>query len=92
MESRAPLPPFTLETAIQKVRLAEDGWHPPNHAEFPVGRADDHPGLTELVLKGDDTATTGQGIGHVDVGRRLNRTGQSGAIEPEFRAVVVQSP
>lgn len=24
---RAPLPPFTLETAIQKVRLAEDGWN-----------------------------------------------------------------
>ncbi|HKM58746.1 MAG TPA: nuclear transport factor 2 family protein [Chthoniobacterales bacterium] len=25
--SRPPLPPFTLETAIQKVRLAEDGWN-----------------------------------------------------------------
>jgi nuclear transport factor 2 (NTF2) superfamily protein len=24
-ESRPPLPPFTLETAIQKVRAAEDG-------------------------------------------------------------------
>jgi len=24
---RPPLPPFTLETAIQKVRLAEDGWN-----------------------------------------------------------------
>lgn len=23
----APLPPFTLETALQKVRLAEDGWN-----------------------------------------------------------------
>lgn len=25
--SRPPLPPFTLETAIQKVRLAEDAWN-----------------------------------------------------------------
>ena len=27
MESRPPLPPFTLETAAQKVRLAEDAWN-----------------------------------------------------------------
>ncbi len=27
METRPPLPPFTKETAIQKVRLAEDGWN-----------------------------------------------------------------
>ncbi|MBB5345116.1 DUF1348 family protein [Tunturiibacter empetritectus] len=27
MTSRPPLPPFTQETAIQKVRLAEDGWN-----------------------------------------------------------------
>ena len=27
VESRPPLPPFTLETAIQKVRAAEDGWN-----------------------------------------------------------------
>ena len=26
-ESRPPLPPFTLESAIQKVRAAEDGWN-----------------------------------------------------------------
>ena len=25
--NRPPLPPFTLETATQKVRLAEDGWN-----------------------------------------------------------------
>jgi uncharacterized protein len=25
--SRPPLPPFTYETAVQKVRLAEDGWN-----------------------------------------------------------------
>jgi nuclear transport factor 2 (NTF2) superfamily protein len=26
-ESRPPFPPFTLETAAQKVRAAEDGWN-----------------------------------------------------------------
>ena len=52
---RPPLPPFTRETAIKKVRLAEDGWNSKdpvrvslaytedsrwrNRAEFPVGRA-----------------------------------------------------
>ncbi len=54
-ESRPPLPPFTPETARQKVRLAEDAWNTRdpevvvrvytddtrwrNRAEFPVGRA-----------------------------------------------------
>jgi nuclear transport factor 2 (NTF2) superfamily protein len=54
--SRPPLPPFTEETAIQKVRAAEDGWNSRdaakvalaytpdcrwrNRAEFPVGRAE----------------------------------------------------
>src|ERR1700687_401529 len=28
--TRPPLPPFTRETAIQKVRLAEDGWNSRN--------------------------------------------------------------
>jgi uncharacterized protein len=55
MESRPPLPPFTRESAAQKVRLAEDGWNSRdparvalaysedtrwrNRAEFLVGRA-----------------------------------------------------
>lgn len=29
-EYRPPLPPFTLDTAIQKVRAAEDGWNTRN--------------------------------------------------------------
>ena len=53
-ETRPPLPPFTRDTAIQKVRMAEDGWNSRdpqrvalayttdtqwrNRAEFPVGR------------------------------------------------------
>ncbi len=52
---RPPLPPFTRETAIQKVRLAEDAWNSRdpkrvalaytadsrwrNRSEFPIGRA-----------------------------------------------------
>jgi len=54
--SRPPLPPFSRESAIEKVRLAEDGWnsrdparvalaytedtHWRNRAEFPRGRAE----------------------------------------------------
>lgn len=54
MEARPPLPPFTRETATQKVRLAEDAWNTReparivlayspetrwrNRTEFPVGR------------------------------------------------------
>jgi nuclear transport factor 2 (NTF2) superfamily protein len=30
IEARPPLPPFTLETAIQKVRAAEDAWNSRN--------------------------------------------------------------
>lgn len=55
-ESRPPFPPFTRETAIQKIRMAEDGWNSRdpqrvslvytpnsqwrNRAEFPKGRAE----------------------------------------------------
>ena len=55
MTDRPPLPPFTRETAVQKVRMAEDGWNScdpervslaytedsqwRNRAEFPRGRA-----------------------------------------------------
>jgi uncharacterized protein len=54
METKPPLPPFTEESAVQKVRLAEDAWNSRdparvvqvytpdtiwrNRAEFPVGR------------------------------------------------------
>ena len=36
LQNRPPLPPFTLETAIQKVRLAEDAW---NSHDPAAGRA-----------------------------------------------------
>lgn len=54
MQSRPPLPPFNHETAVQKVRMAEDGWNSRdpqrvslaytpdsrwrNRAAFPTGR------------------------------------------------------
>jgi uncharacterized protein len=54
METKPPLPPFTPETAAQKVRMAEDAWNSRdpdrviqvysedtrwrNRSEFPVGR------------------------------------------------------
>ncbi len=54
-EARPPFPPFTRETAMQKVRMAEDGWNSRdpvrvslaytvdsmwrNRSEFPRGRA-----------------------------------------------------
>jgi uncharacterized protein len=56
MSSRPPLPPFTADTATQKVRLAEDAWNARdpervalaytvdsrwrNRAEFPTGRTE----------------------------------------------------
>ncbi len=56
MPARPPLPPFTHETAIEKVRLAEDAWNSRdpekvalgytedsrwrNRNEFPTGRED----------------------------------------------------
>ena len=56
METRPPFPPFTRETALQKVRMAEDSWNSRdphrvslaytlatrwrNRAEFPSGRGE----------------------------------------------------
>ena len=56
MEMKPPLPPFTLETAIEKVRLAENAWNTRdpqrvalaytpdsqwrNRSEFPRGRGE----------------------------------------------------
>ena len=52
MATRPPLPPFTRDTAIEKVRLAEDAWNtrdPEKVAHWPPGRRpDDHPVLSDL--------------------------------------------
>lgn len=38
---RPPLPPFTLETAIQKVRGAEDGWNSRDPAKVALAYTED---------------------------------------------------
>jgi nuclear transport factor 2 (NTF2) superfamily protein len=39
--SRPPLPPFTKETAIKKIRLAEDGWNSRNPAKVVLAYTED---------------------------------------------------
>jgi nuclear transport factor 2 (NTF2) superfamily protein len=39
--ARPPLPPFTLETATQKVRLAEDGWNSRDPAKVALAYTED---------------------------------------------------
>lgn len=39
--NRSPLPPFTLETAIQKVRLAEDAWNTRDPARVVLAYTED---------------------------------------------------
>ena len=63
MEAKPPLPPFTLETAVQKVRIAQDAWNSRDPARVIQAFAedtrwrnrckrwpDDHPGLNALGL------------------------------------------
>ena len=38
---RPPLPPFTLETASQKVRMAEDGWNSKDAARVALAYSED---------------------------------------------------
>jgi nuclear transport factor 2 (NTF2) superfamily protein len=38
---RPPLPPFTAETAVQKVRLAEDGWNSRNPQQVSLAYTPD---------------------------------------------------
>ena len=67
MDPKPPLPPFTHETAVQKVRMAEDAWNTRdpdkcvmvysedtrwrNRNEFPVGRNEVHAFLTRKWQK-----------------------------------------
>jgi hypothetical protein len=39
--SRPPLPPFTRETAVQKVRMAEDGWNSRDPAKVAAAYSED---------------------------------------------------
>ena len=77
-ESRPPVPPFTFETATEKVRMAEDAWNTRgyttdsrwrNRAEFLQGRAEIEAFLTrkwqrelDYVLRKSLWAFTGDRI------------------------------
>jgi nuclear transport factor 2 (NTF2) superfamily protein len=70
MDAKPPLPPFTQETAVQKVRMAEDAWNSRdpervalvytedtrwrNRTEFPVGREQVRQLLVRKWAKGLD--------------------------------------
>ena len=41
MDTRPPLPPFNHETAVQKVRLAEDGWNSRDPARVALAYSED---------------------------------------------------
>lgn len=41
MEQRHPLPPFTHETAVQKVQLAEDAWNSKNPEKIALAYTED---------------------------------------------------
>jgi nuclear transport factor 2 (NTF2) superfamily protein len=41
METRTPLPPFSLATAVEKVRLAEDGWNTRDAAKVALAYTPD---------------------------------------------------
>lgn len=41
MNTRPPLPPFTRESAIEKVRLAEDGWNSRDPAKVALAYTHD---------------------------------------------------
>jgi len=57
MTSKPPLPPFTEESAIQKIRMAEDAWNSRdpdkwrNRNEFATGREQVHALLTRKWQK-----------------------------------------
>ena len=52
--SRPPLPPFTAETAAQKVRLAEDAWNTRDPARVALAYTiDSRLAQSRRVLPGD---------------------------------------
>jgi uncharacterized protein len=49
--ARPPLPPFTKETAIQKVRLVEDGWNTRDPQKVALAYTIDSPGEIALSFR-----------------------------------------
>ena len=46
---RPPLPPFTHETAVQKVRLAEDGWNSRDPVKVSLAYTEDSAWRKRLI-------------------------------------------
>jgi uncharacterized protein len=88
--SRPPLPPFNLETAIQKVRMAEDAWNSReperialaytedsrwrNRAQFLQGRA-----AIVTFLRGKWTTELDYRLTAMRIGNSTNRVSCAGA-------------
>jgi len=58
LEARPPLPPFTHETAIQKVRLAEDAWNSRDPGKVALAYTPDSRWRNRAEF-----ATGGEGVG-----------------------------
>lgn len=54
--SRPPLPPFTRETAVQKARMAEDGWNSRNAEKVSLAYTEDSIWRNRSVLLQGRTA------------------------------------
>ena len=91
--SRPPLPPFDEKSAIEKVRLAEDGWNTRdaakvalaysldtrwrNRAEFLKGREEIQAFLTRAAASRYDTPTNTTTTAGIGSERTATRTGNS---------------
>ena len=78
MASRPPLPPFTHESAIQKVRLAEDGWNTRDPAKVALAYAMDS--SMEESLRVRQRTTRHHCFPHSQVGQRVGLQAYQGAV------------
>jgi len=79
LEPRPPLPPFTRETAIQKVRLAEDGWNSRNPEKVALAYTPDSRwrNRVEFVNGREAMPTNGMTIRATGSAPSATRTGSS---------------
>lgn len=52
MTSRPPFPPFSPETAVQKVRMAEDAWNARDPERVALAHAENSPGDNREFIQG----------------------------------------
>ena len=50
MTSRPPFPPFSHETAVQKVRMTKDAWNARHPERVVLAYAENNQGITALTL------------------------------------------